>query len=147
MNLTDRPQSLEEANPLVNDYMESDGSSRCTQQGQVLTNSVHKLVQKWYDPFLPASLIRAVLNAIIYVVGGVAFQQKLGLPVPSRLSWYAIYGLVIIRRNICNSFHHAETFTVPSDNLMDKDYKCPVSRANFFQVGPLELIATFVKNA
>ncbi|CAF3940110.1 unnamed protein product [Rotaria magnacalcarata] len=120
MNLADSPQSLEEANIVVNDYMASDRSSRCTQQGQVLTDSAHKLVQKWYGSFLPAALIRAVLNAILYVVGGAVFQQKLGLPVSSRLSWYAVYALAIIRPSIMQFVPSRRNIRRLSDNLMNK---------------------------
>ncbi|CAF1259566.1 unnamed protein product [Rotaria sp. Silwood1] len=140
MNLKDRPTSLKEANIIVNSYIDSDTCSRYTKQGQVLTNAIHTLVQKWYGRYLPALLIRILLNAIIYVVGGATFHRKLGLPEPSRFLLYIVYILAAIRRCIMqfvpprNGIHHL------SDNLMKKDYKCPVSQANFLQVGPSKLL-------
>ncbi|CAF3087922.1 unnamed protein product [Rotaria sp. Silwood2] len=140
MNLKDRPTSLEEANIIINNYIDSDTSSRYTSQGQVLTNAIHTLVQKWYGRLLPASLIRVLLNAIIYVVGGATFHQKLGLPEPSRLLLYAVYILATIRCCIMQFVPPRKGIHHLSDNLMKKDYRCPVSKINFLQVGPPKLL-------
>jgi hypothetical protein len=78
MNLKDRPKSLEDARIIVDDYIDNDIHSKDITFGRVLTNSVTTIVEKWYSPLVPASLIRLVLSAIIYIVGGQKFHQKLG---------------------------------------------------------------------
>jgi hypothetical protein len=60
MNLKDRPKSLEDAHTIVNDYINSDIHSKDTTFGRVLTNSVTTVVEKWYSPLVPASLVQLV---------------------------------------------------------------------------------------
>ncbi len=146
MNLKNLPKSLENVYTIVNDYTNSDISATETESGRILTNAIHTLVQKWHGFLLPTSLIRILLNALLYVVGGEMFHKKLGLQQPSALSTYIIYALAALRRDF---MHFMPPRTTPhrlSDILMKQNYMCPAAKINFLQVGPSKILPSIVKN-
>ena len=114
--------------------------------GRVLTNAIDAVVEKWYSPLIPASLVRVFLSAIIYVVGGQKFHQKLGLKRPSTVTVSALYTLATIRRYFMHFMPPRRSSHRISDMLMNKNYMCPAAKSDFSQVGPSKVIATFTKN-
>ncbi len=146
INLKDRQKSLKDAHQIVNDYIHNDIQSKDTTFGRVLTNSVTKVVEKWYSPFVTASSVRLVLSAIIYIIGGQNFHQKLGLKKPSSIILGTIYTLATIRRYFMHFMPPRRNANHLSNILMNNGYKCPAANAHFFQVGPPKLIATFNKS-
>lgn len=146
MNLNDRPTSLEHAHTIVNEYIESDIDSRDNKFGRVLTNAIDAVVEKWYSPPIPASLVRVFLSAIIYIVGGQKFHQKLGLKQPSAVTVSVLYTLAAIRRYFMHFMPPRRYSHRLSDILMKKNYMCPAAKSDFSQVGPSKVIATFSKN-
>ena len=136
MNLIDRPTSLEEAYEIVKNYIEYDVTSCDTEKGRILTESIHKLVVKWYGLLLPAFLTRSLLNGVLYIVGGPTFHRKLGLSRPSIYILSVVHLLVRIRRWIMTFAPPRSQLHRLSDLLMQMDYKCPVTYASFTQVGP-----------
>jgi hypothetical protein len=141
MNLKNLPTSLEEVYTIVNDYTNSDISATETESGHILTDAIHTLVQKWYKLLLPASIIRTLLNALLYVVGGEMFHKKLGLKQPSSLSLYIIYALATLRRDFMQFMPPRTTPHRLSNILMKQNYMCPAAKTNFVQVGPPKIIA------
>ncbi|UJR29907.1 hypothetical protein I4U23_017455 [Adineta vaga] len=141
MNLEDLPRSLEESYSIVNNYTTNNISSNETEAGKVLTNSIHKLVQKWYGFLLPKSLIESLLNALLYVVGGENFHKKLGLKQPSSISLYVIYFLAILRRDFMYFMPPRTTPHRLSDLLMKQKYSCSASKTKFTQIGPSKILA------
>ncbi|CAF0885208.1 unnamed protein product [Adineta steineri] len=142
MNLKNLPTSLEDVYVLVNDYTNSDINATETESGSILTNAIHILVQKWYGLLLPASIIRILLNGLLYVVGGEMFHKKLGLKQPSSLTLYIIYALGTLHRDF---MHFMPPRIVPhrlSDLLMKQNYMCPAGKSNFLQVGPPKILAS-----
>ncbi|CAF1105347.1 unnamed protein product [Didymodactylos carnosus] len=143
MNLKDLPTSLAEVYTTVENYTNSDITATETESGRILTNAINTLVNKWYGFLLPSSIIEVFLNAMLYIVGGEVFHQKLGLKQPSSLSLYIIHASATLRRD----FMH---FTPPrltphrlSDKLMKQKYMCSAVKNNFLQVGPPKVIASF----
>jgi hypothetical protein len=145
MNLKNLPTSLQDVYTIVNDYTNSDISAAETESGHILTNAIHTLVQKWYRLLLPTSIIRILLNALLYVVGGEMFHKKLGLKQPSSFALYIIYALATLRRAF---MHFMPPRMVPhrlSDLLMRQKYMCPAAKNNFSQVGPPKILASALK--
>jgi hypothetical protein len=138
--------SLEHAHKIVHDYIESDIESRHTKFGGVLTDAITKVVEKWYSPLMPASLVRSFLHAIIFIVGGETFVQKLGLKRPSVVTVYVLYTLATVRRYFMHFMPPRRNAHRLSDILMNKDYMCPAAKADFLQVGPPKVIGKFSKH-
>jgi hypothetical protein len=137
---------LEETYTIVNDYTNSDIKATETEAGRILTDAINKLVQKWYGFLIPTSLIQNLLNALLFVVCGETFHKKLGLPQPSAFSTYIIYALAAIRRDFMRFMPPRTTPHRLSKILMKQNYMCPVTKANFLQVGPSKVLPSIVKN-
>lgn len=145
MNLHDLPTSLDNVYAIVNDYTNSDISATETEAGKILTNAIHTLVQKWYGFLLPTSLIRSLLNALLYVVGGETFHQKLGLQQPSAFATYTIYALATLRRDFMRFMPPRTTPHRLSDLLMKQKYMCPAAKNNFVEVGPPKMLTSIAQ--
>ena len=145
MNLKKLPTSLEEVYKIVNDYTSSEIKATETESGSILTNAIHTLVQKWYGLLLPASIIKILLNALLYVVGGEIFHKKLGLKQPSSISLNTIYVLAVLRRSFMRIMPPRTTPHRLSDILMKQKYMCPAAKNNFLQVGPSKVIASIAE--
>jgi hypothetical protein len=143
MNLKDLPTSLEHSYTIVDDYTNSNISAIETNSGRVLKNAVDTLVRKWYRALLPPSVIQILLNALLYVVGGEKFHEKLGLEKPSSLAVNTIYTLAMVRRYFMHFMPPRTTSHRLSDIIMKQDYMCPATKLNFLQVGPTKVIASF----
>lgn len=143
MNLKEMPTSLRDALQLVEDYVESDKTSRDTKGGRALTEACTRLIVSWYW-FLPAPLVRFAVPALLYVIGGATFVRKLGLPTPARWLRGLLYGAGYVR-GVFMSFVLPRTRPHQlSKQLMIQDYDrkftCPMQ---FGHVGPTNVISTF----
>lgn len=170
MNLKEMPTSLRDALQLVEDYVESDKTSRDTKGGRALTEACTRLIvsyarlpspsplpsgrrvahgasmclgARWYW-FLPAPLVRFAVPALLYVIGGATFVRKLGLPTPPRWLRGLLYGAGYVR-GVFMSFVLPRTRPHQlSKQLMIQDYDrkftCPMQ---FGHVGPTNVISTF----
>jgi len=137
MNIKDLPPSLEEAQKLVTDYVESSSLSRNTKGGSVLVDAINGLVSQWY--FLPNFLTVPLMSSLLYVVGGKTFVEKLGLQIPSTFWLFLVYLVGTVRGIVLNFFPPRTQSHYLSEKLMKQKYKC-CPAGNFYLVGPQQLL-------
>ncbi|CAF0778543.1 unnamed protein product [Didymodactylos carnosus] len=146
MRLVNCPNSIEEVYSIVHKYTESELDSKLTVSRDVFTDAITKLVEKWYSRLIPPLITRSLVNAILYIVGGETFHQKLGLKKPSVVPLYTVYSLAVIRKCLMQFMPPRTTPHCLSNILMKNIYHCPATNSSFSSVGPPEVIAHIVKD-
>ncbi|GAM28113.1 hypothetical protein SAMD00019534_112890 [Acytostelium subglobosum LB1] len=139
MQLTNIPENLQKCYEFVESYTEDNRQARVTEDGQVLTEAITKLVCQWYY-LLPAFVCRMAVKVVLYQMGA-TFQRKLGLSKPSIFESLLINTVLITRRSILCVIPPRSVPYKLSDVIMNTDYGCPVSKQTITKVGPLDMLA------
>jgi len=145
MNIKNIPTTLEGAYKVVNDYIDSDNTSKDTEKGRVLTKAITNLLKEWYF-LIPSPLIDRGTVGLLYIIGGPTFTKKLGLDTPSTLILGLIYGVASLRRMIVSFFLPPRSKPHYLSNLlMQKSYGCPAASSHFKKVGPEPILSALNK--
>lgn len=87
MELHSLPDTIEEAKEYLANFNET--SSKETAEGLVLREAIDKELQRRYS-FIPSAAVRPLTGALLYLIGGSEFIEKLGLPPPNEFALLAL---------------------------------------------------------
>jgi len=145
MQIKDLPKTLPEALQLVDDYVESDRSSKLTKGGSKLTTAITALLCKWFWG-VPDVVMHFGVTALLYIVGGKIFVHKLGLPQPYKWLVYLLYSVGYLFGTLVSVTPPRRPY-IHSEECFKKYYSgCPMGKNFIKQVGPVEVLEKIVKD-
>jgi len=146
MEITDLPPTLDEALQLVDDYVESEKLSKRTDGGVALTNAITGLLCRWFWG-VPDFIMKRGITALLYIVGGKTFVEKLGLQQPSKALVYFLYLAGFLFGTVLSVMPPRRTYKHSEDFFKRYYAGCPMGKNFIKQVGPVEVLTKIGKHA
>jgi len=118
-----------------------------TKGGSELTKSITALLARWFSP-LPRPLVDQVVIALLFIVGGPTFTDKLGLPRPYQAFVVALKVLGAIRGFIWSILPPRMSAYRLSEVEYKQYYKtgCPFGKNFINEVGPVKVLQEIQNN-